>query len=209
MSPARAARSASSPSDATDVVAGSWRGLVAVRVARALASLALGAGAVAVAGLWRLYDLAPRGSGAWLSAGFLALGAAGALASLLIPAARDREGLRRRAEARLGLKPGALEALDDEPAAGDGALWTLHRARIAEAARRPAATAFFDLSEADPFALRYALVVAAALAMWAFGDADPGRAGDGFRALGDWSGVASAPASVQGGDIGKAAKRAS
>jgi hypothetical protein len=76
-----------------------------------------------------------------------------------------------------------LTALEDARAAGDPALWELHRKAAAAAIEktrvgRPRA----GLAAADPLALRYALMMAAALALWARGPDRVSHVADAFAA---------------------------
>jgi hypothetical protein len=130
----------------------------------------LAAGAVATAGLWGLFEpLEFTGHAALVGVAFVvALGFAvrGAMA-VRWP---TREETRARLEADSRLIHAPIASLEDTPLAGDATLWALHRARAAQAIRetrvgRPKA----GVAAADPFALRYALVVAAVLALWARG----------------------------------------
>jgi hypothetical protein len=80
------------------------------------------------------------------------------------------EETRARLETDSRFVHAPLTALEDARAAGDPALWELHRKAAAAAVAqtrvgRPKA----GLAAADPLALRYALVVAAGLALWARG----------------------------------------
>jgi hypothetical protein len=130
----------------------------------------LAAAALAVAALWGLFELVgPIGRVVLLAgAGLAALVASvrGALA-LRWP---SREQTRARLEADSRLVHAPLTALEDARAAGDPALWELHRKAAAAAVAqtrvgRPKA----GLAAADPLALRYALTMAAVLALWARG----------------------------------------
>jgi Domain of unknown function (DUF4175) len=138
--------------------------------ARIWAPWLLAAAALAVAALWGVFDgLGPLGR--------LALLAAATLTALIFSVRGamtvrwpGREATRERLEADSRLVHAPLAALEDAPAAGDPRLWELHRkasaAALAEArVGRPKA----GLAAADPFALRWALTVAAVLALWARG----------------------------------------
>jgi hypothetical protein len=130
----------------------------------------LAAGVVAVVALWGAFDRAP----AFVQALAVALAFVVALAFAVHGALKirlpDREEMLRRMEEDSGLDHAPLTLFADKPALGDGALWDLHRKHAAEAARTarvgpPRA----GLAAADPYALRYALLIAAALALWARG----------------------------------------
>jgi len=151
------------------------------QTARLWAPLLLGIGFVAVAGLWGLFALIPPIAHTALfvlalivALGFSAWGARG----IRWP---SREDAKKRLQADSALVHAPLEALDDTPATGDPALWALHKAQAEEAIRaarvgRPKA----GLAEADPYALRYVLVMAAVLALWARG---PDRVEDALYAF--------------------------
>lgn len=143
----------------------------------------LATAALAVASLWGVYEVAgPVGRAAMLTAvgaAALAFSVRGALA-IRWP---GRAETRARLEADSRLVHAPLTALEDARAAGDPALWELHRkAAMAaiETARvgRPKA----GLAAADPLALRYALVVAAVLALWARGPERVSHVADAFAA---------------------------
>jgi hypothetical protein len=141
----------------------------------------LAIGSIATAGLWGLFALVPPIAHATLVT--LALAAALVFSVLGARTIRwpTREDTRKRLEADSRLVHAPLSALDDTPASGDPALWALHRAQAEQAVRatrvgRPRA----GLAAADPFALRYVLVVGAVLALWARG---PERAPDALSAF--------------------------
>ncbi|HWE47641.1 MAG TPA: DUF4175 family protein [Caulobacteraceae bacterium] len=76
----------------------------------------------------------------------------------------------RRVERDSGFEHAPVSLLADRPAVGDHALWALQVKRAAEAVRTlRVGPARAGLAAADPFALRYALLVVAALAVWARG----------------------------------------
>lgn len=142
-----------------------WERLAGVWTPLVLALLAL-----AALGLWGAPErLGPLG---WLlAAGAVALTAAAAAVRAVLALRLPAEGdVRRRIEAGSGASASPFAALEETPATGDPALWALHRRRAAEAARkagpgRPRA----GMAAADPFALRYALVLALALGFWVHG----------------------------------------
>jgi hypothetical protein len=130
----------------------------------------LAAAAVAVAGLWGLFDpLGVAGHAAAVAA--IALTAAVcSVRGLLAIRWPTREETRRRLEEDSRLVHAPIASLEDTPLAGDSTLWALHRQRAMAAIHqtrvgRPKA----GIAAADPFAFRYALAVAAALALWARG----------------------------------------
>ncbi len=144
--------------------------------------LLLGAGVIAVAGLWGAFDNGP----AWMQTAAVACVLLIALVFAGLNATRLRwptsEEALARVEADSPFEHAPLSSLEDRPAAGDPGLWALHQSRAAEAARkarvgRPSA----GLAAADPFALRWALVIAAALALWARGPETAPRAIQAFR----------------------------
>ena len=130
----------------------------------------LAAAALAVAALWGLFELAgPIGRVVLLTGAGLAALVASVRGALAIRWP-SREQTRARLEADSRLVHAPLTALEDARAAGDPALWELHRKAAAAAVAqtrvgRPKA----GLAVADPLALRYALMVAAVLALWARG----------------------------------------
>jgi hypothetical protein len=138
--------------------------------ARVWAPWLLAAGALAVAALWGLFDgLGTPARVAVLAAAAvvaLVLSVRGAL-SIRWP---GREAARARLETDSRLVHAPLAALEDAPAAGDPALWALHRKASIEAlASARVGPPKAGLAAADPLALRWALLVAAALALWARG----------------------------------------
>ena len=148
---------------------------------RVWAPWALATAALAVAALWGLFEIAgPIGRVALLTAagvGALTASLRGALA-IRWP---GREETRARLETDSRLVHAPLTALEDARAAGDPALWELHRKTAAAAVAqtrvgRPKA----GLAAADPLALRYALVVAAVLALWARGPERVQHVADAF-----------------------------
>lgn len=155
------------------------------RGARVWVPLVLAAGLIATAGLWGVFDtlslLAHTVVLALVAITALVFAVRGVLA-LRWP---NRAETRARLEADSRLEHAPLTALDDAQATGDPALWALHRARAAEAltqARlgRPRA----GVAQADPMALRYALVIAALLALWARGPERLAHAVQAFRPVG-------------------------
>jgi hypothetical protein len=138
--------------------------------ARVWAPWLLAAAALAVAALWGLFELAgPIGRVMLVTGAGLAAVVASVRGALAIRwPSRGQTRARLEADSRLVHAP--LTALEDARAAGDPALWELHRKAAAAAVAqtrvgRPKA----GLAVADPLALRYALMVAAALALWARG----------------------------------------
>jgi hypothetical protein len=151
------------------------------RGAAVWAPFLLAAGAIAVAGLWGLFEplSAVARSVAVTLIVLVALGFS--VRGLLAVRAPSRRDTLRRLEIDGGLTHQPLSALEDRPALGHAELWDLHKTQAADAARqarvgRPRA----GLAAADPFALRYALVIAAVLALWARG---PQRAPEAVRAF--------------------------
>jgi hypothetical protein len=150
------------------------------------APLVLAALAVATAGLWGAFDALPLplhlgllGLAFAVAAGFSVRGAL----KLRWPA---RAEARARLEADSRLEHAPLSALEDTQAAGDPALWVLHHARAAEAiAHARVGPARAVLSAADPLAIRWALVLAAVLALWARGPERVPYAAQAFRPVGD------------------------
>ena len=141
----------------------------------------LGAGLIAVAGLWGLFDLAPP----VVQTTVLAVVGLAALVLAVLAARRIRwpslEDARQRVETDSRLAHAPLSALEDRPASGDTALWDLHRTQSTRAAAgvrvgRPKA----GLAAADPYALRWALLLAAILGLWARG---PEQAPGALRAF--------------------------
>jgi hypothetical protein len=145
----------------------------------------LAVGAVAVAALWGLFD----GLSALAHTAILAITGLIALALAVRGALKIRWPDRRRAcerlEADSALVHAPLSGLDDSQAAGDPALWSLHRARAMQAiARTRVGRPRAGLAAADPMALRYALVLAAVLAVWARGPDRIERVAAAFQPFG-------------------------
>jgi len=95
--------------------------------------------------------------------------------------APTREDAERRLEADSGLTDRPFEALHDAPAAGDGALWAAHRARMearlaGARARRPNAA----WAKLDPYGLRAVLIILILTAAFLAGDRAVERLGDAF-----------------------------
>lgn len=146
------------------------------------APLALAAAVVAVAGLWGVFDLVPAEYDGYAFAAPFVAGAVAAVRGALRVRWPTREEARTRIEADSRLDHDPLAALDDAPAAGDETLWGLHRARAAEAlARLKPLRLRAGVAAADPFALRYALGLAAALGLWANGLESADRAPEAFE----------------------------
>lgn len=144
--------------------------------------LALAAAVVAVAGLWGAFDPVPDGFAAYAFGAPFALAAGVAIRGALRVRWPTREEARERIEADSRLTHRPLASLDDAPAAGDETLWALHRARAAEAVGRLRPLRLrAGLAAADPFALRYALGLAAALGLWANGPESAERAQRAFE----------------------------
>jgi hypothetical protein len=141
----------------------------------------LAAAALATASLWGLFEtVEPQ----WRAGVLLAAGAGAVVFSVrgaLSIRWPGRAETRARLEADSRLAHAPLTALDDARAAGDPALWELHRqAAIAAIGRARVGRPKAGLAAADPFALRYALVVAAVLALWAKGPERASHLADAF-----------------------------
>lgn len=144
-------------------------GLVCERLAAVWMPLLLAVAAIAVLGLWGAFEILPPAVGAALAATGLAAAAAAAILNLVRLSWPSRTEARERLVIDYGGEP-------DELAAGDARLWARHLERV-EAARAAARAGRMGagIAAADPMALRYALAVAAALALWAFGPATGAR----------------------------------
>lgn len=143
---------------------------------------ALAAAVVAVAGLWGAFEAIPAAYRAYAVAAPFVLGAIFAVRGALGVRWPTREEARARLEADSRLDHDPLAVLEDAPAAGDETLWALHRARSAEAVGRLKPLRLrAGLAAADPFALRYALGLAAALGLWANGLESAERAPRAFE----------------------------
>jgi hypothetical protein len=141
----------------------------------------LAAAALATAALWGVFETAEAPWRAALLAGTVVTAVVFSVRGALAIRWPGRVETRARLEADSRLVHAPLTALEDARAAGDPALWELHRkAAMAaiETARvgRPRA----GLAAADPVALRYALVVAAVLALWARGPDRVSHVADAF-----------------------------
>lgn len=156
--------------------------LAAERIAAVLAPFAVAALVFAGLALWGVFQSSSR---TWTLA---VLGVLGALA--LFAAAMQawrfrwpaREEARRRVEADSRLPFGVLAALDDAPAVGDPELWALHQRRTGEALARSRVRApRLGLAKADPYALRWAAVLAIGLGLWNQGAGGPDRLKDALR----------------------------
>jgi len=122
----------------------------------------LALGAVAVAAVWGGFEVLSPPLRAAIVTGVVVAALLLSIANL----ARLRWPTSEEARRRAGL---AVEE-GDHLAVGDAELWRLHLAREAGMLRRTqAAEAGAGMARADPMALRYALGVAAALGLWAFG----------------------------------------
>lgn len=157
--------------------------IVIEQSARIWAPLALAAGALAVAGLWGLFDLVPRLLRSAATFSVLGLGLAVGVFGARQVRWPSRGAARLRLEQDSGLLHTPLSVLEErQPATGDSALWTLHRQRTVEAARTARVSApRAGLASSDPIALRYVLVVAAGLALWARGPDHANGALEAFR----------------------------
>ncbi|NEX93629.1 DUF4175 family protein [Caulobacter sp. 17J65-9] len=143
--------------------------------------LALAAALVAVAGLWGAFLVVPAGFAAYAFAAPFLIAAVFAVRGALRVRWPTREEARARIEADSRLDHDPLSALEDAPATGDEALWALHRAKSAEAVERLRPLRMrVGLAAADPYALRYALGLAAALGLWANGVESADRASRAF-----------------------------
>lgn len=162
-------------------------GLAWERLAAVWIPLVLTLGGLAVLAVWGAFEILPRPVQAAAVAALLVAALALAILNLL----RLRWPSEAEARARLDAD---FDALDDHLAAGDAALWALHRRRAEEAlAQARAGRMGAGIAAADPMALRYALVVAAALGLWAFGlQTGATRLAQAVQPLGDAGGQAGA-----------------
>lgn len=148
--------------------------------------LVLAAGLIATAGLWGLFEALPF----FVHASLVTLVLFVALAFAAWGGRRlrwpTREEVRDRLEMDSRLVHAPLSSLEDAPAVGDAALWELHQAQARDAAARarvgrPKA----GMAGADPYALRFVLVLAAVLALWVRGaERAAPEAGRAFRPVG-------------------------
>ena len=141
----------------------------------------LAAAALAVAALWGAFEISgPLGRVVLLAGAGLAALVASVRGALAVRWP-GHEQARTRLEADSRLVHAPLAALEDACAAGDSALWELHcKAAAAAAAQTRLGRPKAGLAAADPLALRYALVVAAALALWARGPERVQHVADAF-----------------------------
>jgi hypothetical protein len=151
------------------LVAG-WVVMLWERAAAVWAPLLLAAGAIAVAGLWGLFTPLSPMSRDLIVAAVVVIALGFAIRGLIKLRAPKRAEMIDRIETDSNLPHRSITMLADKPVTGDSALWALHQAQSQRAAAkarvgRPRA----GLAAADPFALRYALVVAAILALFARG----------------------------------------
>jgi hypothetical protein len=146
------------------------------------APLLLAAAFIAVAGLWGVFERLPAWADAVAVAAAVVVGTAFAVRGALSLRWPTREETSRRVETDSRLVHRPLASLSDTPAAGDPELWALHRARAVEAiAKTRVGRPKAGIAKADPFALRYLLLVAAALALWARGPESLPQAQMAFR----------------------------
>lgn len=162
------------------------------RAAGVWTPLLLGLMAGATIGLWGGFEALENGLRPFAFAAIMFAAAVPAALALWRTRVPTRREALERIEADSGMVHAPLTSAEDEPAAGDPELWALNRNRVVEAARtarvgRPHA----GMAAADPLALRYALLLAAALAVWADAEGAARRAAPIVRPL-----EASASASV-------------
>lgn len=163
----------------------------------------LAAGALVSAALWGLFD----NGGPMLRATVL-IGAPLAAAIATVRGALSLRWptlaeTRARLEADSRLTHAPLSALEDARAAGDPLLWELHRkAAVAALEKAKVGRLRAGLAAADPLALRYALLVAAVMALWVRGPERLTHLADPFAApqrLADLNaGASSAEQAVKG-----------
>lgn len=135
-----------------------------------LATLALAAGAVwgAFAKLDQSLQLIAVGAAYLIALAFAVHGAV----KLRLP---KRAETTRRVEMDSGFEHAPVSLLADRPVVGDTALWDVQVRHAADAVRKlRVGPARAGLAAADPLALRYALIVAAVLALFARG-VEPAR----------------------------------
>lgn len=138
-------------------------GLAWERLARVWMPLLLALGVLSAAALWGALEPLPPAIRNGVSAAVMA-GAAGlAIVNLVRLRWPSRTEAAQRVELDYGGEP-------DELAAGNPELWAAHLDRIeASLARARAGRMGAGIAAADPWALRYALTIAVALGLWAFG----------------------------------------
>jgi hypothetical protein len=151
-------------------VAQGWIVMLWERSAAVWTPVLLAIGVVVVLALWGLFDVLPPPYRLAVLAAIGVIAIAFAVRGVVRLRAPKRSEVLTRLERDARLVHGPISVLADRPATGDTALWDLHRARAASDAvkariGRPRA----GLAAADPFALRYALLIAAVLALWARG----------------------------------------
>ena len=140
-------------------------GLLWEQLAGVWAPPLIGAGLIAAVAVWGGFEpLTPA-----LHNAAVASVLAAAVGVALVKLARLRWPTSERARSRI-VAPAPLAEEEDRLALGDPALWALHQRQRAEAlAAARAGRGGAGLAAADPFALRYAVAVAAALGLLAVG----------------------------------------
>ncbi len=151
-------------------LAAGWVVMLWERTALVWTPLLLAAGAIAVVGLWGLFTPLSVIARDIVVTVIILITLGFAIWGLTKVRAPKRDEMVRRIEVDSRLAHCSITMLADKPATGDAALWELHRVQSANAAAkarvgRPRA----GIAAADPFALRYALLIAAILAVFVRG----------------------------------------